>query len=87
MQGSKPWGSGVTVEIDPYADLAAAVLGAAIDDLHNGKDTIRALDALFFWLDDGPRWFSALGFDWPFPDILEGVIDGRINKIGRPAGR
>lgn len=83
MIAKQPWavGSGVR-ELDPYQALAAAILAEAVKDAQSA-DPIKAVDALLFWLVDGPAWLAALEFDMSPEAVLEAAINGRV-KIGRP---
>ena len=48
------------IRLDPWLHLAAAVTVRAVYDLR-AADLMKALDALGWWLSDGPLWLDALG--------------------------
>ena len=70
----------VRAEIDPHTRLAFGVLKKALKDL-NAADPLVALDALLFWLDEGPDWLIMLGIE-PSDTYLKRLIEGCENESG-----
>jgi len=65
-------------KIDGQARLAAAVVVRSIDDLCS-DDGLTALDALAWWLDDGPTWLDAITEAPPPPEVALSLI---LRKTG-----
>lgn len=56
--------------LNPYLRLAASMCKRAVFDLRS-DDPITAVDALGFWLDDGPIWLDlVLDNDLPGGEVL-----------------
>ena len=49
------------IMLHPYMRLGAAVIVRAIKDYQN-DDILRSVDALAWWLSDGPVWLQMLDF-------------------------
>ena len=71
----------VRAEIDPHTRLAFGVLKKALKDL-NAADPLVALDALLFWLDEGPDWLIMLGIEPGDQIYLKKLVEGCANESG-----
>jgi len=84
-EGIKPGMDASQIFLDPHKRLGAAVCLQAVKDFQD-NNIIKALDALLFWLDDGPVWLDALGFEGDGPvEVLVKIAGGRYEtrKIKR----
>ena len=47
---------------NPWLRLGAGVVSQAVQDF-NGQDLLKAIDALLWFLDEGPVWLDYLNFE------------------------
>ena len=85
--GCSPGKDASAIMLNPYLRLGAAVIVRAIKDYQN-DDILRSVDALAWWLSDGPVWLQMLDFyEGDNPDEVFLKIAGGDYVEGRQFAR